>query len=57
MPSFVTFVISIASIIYVTALLFFTPPGRNALEWLGVYTECTADVSVLRKSCMLHQKR
>jgi hypothetical protein len=57
MPSFATFVIGAASILYVTAILFFSHPGRKTLEGLGVYTECTADVSLLRKSCTLRQKR
>jgi hypothetical protein len=57
MPSFGTFVFSVACILYVTALLFFTQPGRRVLEWLGLYTECTADVSLLRKSCLPRQQR
>jgi len=57
MPSFAKIVICAASILYVMAILFFTHPGRNALEWLGVYTECAADVSLLKKSCMRTQAR
>ena len=55
MSKFGKLAVAAASIIFVAALLFLTPPGRRMLEALGVYTECAADVSLPRKSCTAKQ--
>jgi hypothetical protein len=44
--------IGATAIVLVAAWSFFTPPGRRVLEHVGVLTQCSADATLMRISCL-----
>jgi hypothetical protein len=51
MPADSTVKIALTTLIFVGAWVFFTHPGRYALEIMGVYTECAVQAWSLRNHC------